>query len=239
MEDQREDRPLTAEDVRKEVKATMMEQHTRILEMANRNALKIYQDERKKSAPALLETISGEVQASKSHDSHVWNTPINKSNFDILQQVEQLWARSERYVEVLDVSNDQAVFKQGAIDMMKKGKSLIHERIKLIKYADREGWKAALYYEGDKIAETEAEEKRMRKSKKETEKEKDAEKSRKEATRRFFERKAEQGSSRDSRSERDRRSTSRTSSRITEQVFCYKCKRYGHRTNAWSCPNRR
>ena len=50
--------------------------------------------------------------------------------------------------------------------MMQKGKSLRHERIKLIKFADREGWKATLYYEGDKIAETEAEEKKIRKSKK-------------------------------------------------------------------------
>ena len=63
----------------------MVEQHTRLLEIAKCNALQIFQEERKKTVPSLLETISGEVQAPKSHESHTWNTLINKSNFDVLQ----------------------------------------------------------------------------------------------------------------------------------------------------------
>ena len=69
-----------------------------------------------------------------------------------------------------EASPDTAVFKQGALDLVKSGKEKLSERIRLIRFADRDGWPAALRYAGDDIALDEAEEKKMRKSKKDTDK---------------------------------------------------------------------
>ena len=228
--------PLTAEAVRQEVRDTMMAQQTELLELANRNALELLREERKKSTPALLETITGEVQSARSHESHDWKNQINKSNCDVLRQVEQLWARTERYVDVLEVTNEQEVFKAGAMDMIQKGKALVHDRLKLIRFADREGWKAALHFEGDDIAESEAEAKRMRKSKKETEK--DSDKMRRDRDRRNLDtRRDGQGSSRD-------RSPGRSFNRNSgyggqsDRKFCFLCKRWGHLPRSRECPRK-
>ena len=137
---------------------------------------------------------------------------------------------------MLEVTNEQEVFKTGASDMIKKSKALIHERIKLIRYADREGWKAALHFEGDDIAESEAEAKRMRKSKKETDKESDSK--RRDNYRRYSDtRRDGQGSSRD-------RSPGRSFSRNSgyggqsDRKYCFLCKRWGHLPRSRECPRK-
>ena len=118
--------------------------------------------------------------------------------------------------------------------MIKKGKTIIHDRMKVIRYADRDGWKAALHFVGDDIAETAEEAKRMRKSKKETEKDK-------EASRRGSNRDRENrdwnvngssraGSSRDREPWGSRRSSNGVQ---TNDQYCYKCSRYGH--GAYHC----
>ena len=81
---------LTAEAVRQEVRDTMMAQQSELLAIANRNAMELLKEERKKSAPALLDTISGEVQSARSHEGRDWKNQFNKSNYDVLHQVEQL-----------------------------------------------------------------------------------------------------------------------------------------------------
>ena len=58
--------------------------------------------------------------------------------------------------------------------------------MKVIPYADRDGWKAALHYVGNNIVEIEAQAKKMQKFKKETEKEREAERSRRERDRRVY-----------------------------------------------------
>ena len=94
----------------------------------------------------------------------------------------------ETHAELLDIANQKTVHllnerkrksiphllktisgKEGALQMMEKGKALIHDRIKLITFADQEGWPAALLYKGSNIADTEAEAKKMAKAKKEHE----------------------------------------------------------------------
>ena len=47
-----------------------------------------------------------------------------------------------------------------------KGKNVAHERLKIIRFDDSNGWKAALHFLGDNIVETEAEGKQMKISKK-------------------------------------------------------------------------
>ena len=73
----------------------------------------------------------------------------------------------ERFVQVLEVGADQETLKTGALNFIEKGKQLTHDRLKLLRFADRDGWTAALNYLGDQVAETEAEAKAMRKGKKE------------------------------------------------------------------------
>ena len=84
--EQENDHPLTAAEVREEVKATMIKQHAEMLDIANRNAMELLWKERARNAPSLLEAIDGEVQVAKVHDNYIWNTDINKSNFNVLQQ---------------------------------------------------------------------------------------------------------------------------------------------------------
>ena len=91
-----------------------------------------------------------------------------------------MWKRTERSVTSLEVTRDQADAKKATLEYIEKGKKLSRERMKIIRYADRDGWQAALHFVGDNIAETEAEAKRMRKSKKETEKDREAARDRRE-----------------------------------------------------------
>ena len=121
-----------------------------------------------------MDTINLEVESARKYDAHDWNTNVNKDNFNTLHQVEMLSERTERFVSALEVQPDQAELKNASLEMIKKGKNLIHERMKVIRFADRDGWKAALHFVGDDIAESVEEAKRMRKSKKETDKEKES-----------------------------------------------------------------
>ena len=156
-----------------------------------------------------------------------------------------MWKRAERLVQPLNVPEEQKEVKKLALEGITKGKEIVHERAKLIRFADRDGWKAALHYLGDNIAETEAEGKKMRKSKKETEKEKEADRTRRERKARDRRNRGDgQGSSRD-RDSRGRYgqasgySTSGPSYGSTygstytngngyQTKYCYLCKRTGH-----------
>ena len=50
------------------------------------------------------------------------------------------------------------MFKVGELKMIEKVRtSLVYDRLKVVRYADRKAWKEGLHYEGDNIAETESE----------------------------------------------------------------------------------
>ena len=222
--------PLTAEAVDAQVKATMMAQQSQLLEIAGRNALQLLKEEQKKTQPSLLDTINVELEAAREFDTHDWKTPVNKDNFNALHQVHQLWKKTELFVGALDVRAEQEEMKAASIEAIKKGKEIVHDRMKIVRFADRDGWKAALHFVGDNIADSAEEAKRMRKSKKETEQEKEAEKKREREARdrrnRYPSRDG-QGSSRD-------REPLGSSSRYynqgpqTETRYCYNCGRVGH-----------
>ena len=235
MTDANPAQPLTAEAVQQQVRETMMAQQAHLLEIAGRNALKLLQDEQKKSAPSLLDTINGEMAAARAHDGHEWKNDINKSNFDALHQVEQLWSRTERYVDSLEVAQEQAPLKTGALETIQKGKNLVHERLKLLRSADRDGWKVALYYEGDNIAENESEAKRMRKSKKEADKQVSDKYKRDRDRKNFFTGRDGQGSSRDSRAPFYRNAGFGSPA---DQRYCFLCRRRGHLARSRECPRR-
>ena len=74
-----------------------------------------------------------------------------------------------QYVGTLEVQPEQVDLKSASLEIILKARKWVQKRMKVIRYADQDGWKAALHYLGDDIAETEEETKRMRKSKKETE----------------------------------------------------------------------
>ena len=135
-------------------------------------------------------------------------------------------------MQVLDVGANQEELKTGALNFIEKGKQLTHDRIKLIRFADRDGWTAALNFLGDQIAETEAEAKAMRKGKKEADRFRDSR--RNSWGERFqpystYNRRNQAGASRD----RDDYSTgyrprdNRYKSYNSDKK-CFECQRYGH-----------
>ena len=65
---------------------------------------------------------------------------------------------------------------------IKEGKDLTRQRLKVLRYADRDGWSAALHFVDDDIADDEKEEKRMKKSKKEAERAKESREGKRRAT---------------------------------------------------------
>ena len=72
-------------------------------------------------------------------------------------------------VGVLQVPEEQKELKDAALKFINEGKRLSHERLKVFRFADRDGWAAALNFLADDIAENEKDEKRMKKGKKEAE----------------------------------------------------------------------
>ena len=211
----------------------MMAQQTQLLEIAGKNALQLLRDHQKQMAPSLLDTIDEEIQQTKEED-HVWKSQINERNYSAMRQVELMWRRTERFVDSLEVPVQQEEIKEGAMNYIKKGKELVHQRLKVIRFADKDGWSAALNYLGDNIAETEAEGKAMRKSKKE------AERSRETNSRALVRYNPYQGNSRrtqpSSSRDRDDYSSSsysgyrqRPSDRSrNNQKKCFNCQRWGH-----------
>ena len=152
--------------VQQEFQNTMMAQQQQMLEIAGKNALEIVLGQQQRGAPSLLDTIDEEIQQTRDSE-HNWKSNVNERNYSNLKQIEQMWRRTERFVQVLEVGAEQETLKTGALSFIEKGKKLTHDRLKLLRFADRDGWTAALNYLGDQIAETEAEAKAMRKGKKE------------------------------------------------------------------------
>ena len=145
------------------VKRTMVDQQARLLEIAGRNALELVREQQRQARPSLLNSIDEEIENTVGKFQG-WRNEINERNHDNLKQIEMMWKRTERFVEALEVPPAQEEIKQGGMAYIDKGKSLTYERMKVIKFADREGWSVGLRYLGDNIADTEAEAKAMRKS---------------------------------------------------------------------------
>ena len=220
--------PLTLAQIEQTVKNTMIGQQTEFLELAARNALKQVQDEFTKNATTLFDRIDAQVERSRADDAHDWKNDINKSNFNALQQVEKMWERSERFADVLQVPEDQKQLKDQLIDFMKEGKKLTRDRLKVIRFADRDGWSAALKYVADNIAETEKEEKRMKKGKKEAREEAQSRRS----SRKDYRERSPESSRRSSRSSSVRRGSYERGSSSKGRKYeakCFHCGIPGHR----------
>ena len=151
--------------VGQQVKDIMVNQTAEFLHLASEKAQKIVEDEKRKNTPQVLQQISEEVRAARKDASYTWNQRTNKSNYDALKQAEDLFAKSKAFMQLTEVKEDTESLKDSAISFH-EGEKILKERLKLIKYADREGWKAAIYYEGDDLAENEADERRMKRSRK-------------------------------------------------------------------------
>ena len=240
--------PLTAQDIERRVKETMIAQQQEIIEIAGRQALQAIREEQKRTAPALLNAIDGQGDDRRAHDNHEWRTQVNKDNFNTLFEIERMWQRSERFVGALEVPRDQSEIKTSALEFIKKGKDLTHDRMKVIKFADRDGWQAALNFVGDNIAETPEEAKRMKKGVKEAEKDRESKAARgrrdRDRRRNSYGRDG-QGSSRDreysdystsSYSNSGQSGSGYSSRRFTDNRYCYNCGLRGHITRL--CPRK-
>ena len=99
------------------------------------------------------------MEAVREHDAHEWKTAVNEENFNTMFQVEQLWKRTERLVDSLEVTPSQEQAKTSSLEAINKGMDIVHERLKIIWFGDRDGWKVALHYLGDNLADRGQEEK--------------------------------------------------------------------------------
>ena len=218
--------PLTAAEIEQRVKDTIMTQQQQLLEIAGRNALKMLREEQKKTAPTLMDAMDDELEKANEYANHEWRTQINRDNFNSVHEIEKMWKPTERFVKALEVDRDQADLKKGAVDFIEKGKKLTRDRMKVIRYADRDGWQAALHFVGDNIADTEAEAKRMRKSKKETEKDREAARSRRERDSREY--RSSYSSREGQGSSRTRDTTRRFAPYRPDTRLCFNCGGVGH-----------
>ena len=65
---------------------------------------------------------------------------------------------------------------EATVQAVNEGKDLPYNHLKLLRFADRKGWKGARNFKGDNIADSPEEAKRTKKTKKEAEQEREAEK---------------------------------------------------------------
>ena len=72
---------MTPEQVQQTVKEVMMEQQSELLKLAAANALSLVKEEAKKTSSSLLDQVDKEIDKAKTHDSHIWKSDINKSNY--------------------------------------------------------------------------------------------------------------------------------------------------------------
>ena len=121
--------PLTAQAVQALVKE-MMVQKSQLLNIAEENALKALREEPRKNQPRLLDTINFEVEAAREYDTHDWKNPVNKDNFHTMNQVHQLWKRTEQFVGSLDVLPEQVQLKAASIKDIEEDKSIAHNCMK-------------------------------------------------------------------------------------------------------------
>ena len=221
---------LTAEDIAAQVKATMQQQQVLLLDLAERRSKQLM-DERDRRAEAALRDYVDE-QILVRQPGLTWRNEINRSNYNALAEIQTMWERTERFVAAMEPREGHGELKDGAEDFIRRGKALVHNRLKVLRFADRDGWSAAMNFLGDDIADDETEAKKMKRGKKEAEKAKAAkEKSLKEKASSARHRQVDQFRDRSGRRERDygddrsQRFEKRRSERNND---CYICGRTGH-----------
>lgn len=219
------------------VKETMQATQVQMLEMAATNAKAIAEEKNRQTASKLQEALEEKEETKKLFGEHVWKNDINKSNFKFGKQVHDMWEKTERAVK----DNDEAK----ALECINEGKKLSRERLKVLRYADTEGWDAAFNYMSDDLAENEQDRKRMEKSKKKAEATKSSK--RRSATHAFSRKdtdgwKGRGGNLKTNNQQRSsgdfgkKRKWYETEERRDENLTCYTCGKLGHR--AANCRSR-
>lgn len=161
--------------------------------------------------------------------AYEWKKKGNKKQYEFNQTVEE-------QLEEIAVSNTLL----DARTLAEKGLSLIAERNKLIKIADKHGWDTVNQYMADPLAKDEADDKRLRKAVKDAEKSREKAKKEKEAKSRRTARARAFGGSTTSALSSTRLGPPPTSSADSPRVViaatgkrfsqdkCYRCGRAGH-----------
>jgi hypothetical protein len=228
------DAPTIEKIVKDTITVTMQQQTDNLLRSAAANALQLAKDEAAKSKHDILDRVDDSISKSTEHEGYKWNNDINKNNYMELRKVERLWERTERFVDTLQVPDDQKELKTGTMKFITEGKTLTHNRLKVFRFADKEGWVAAMNFVSDDIAEDEKEEKRMKTGKKEAEKARDSKGDKRRAGDRGAGPSRTDYRGRDS----DRRSpSSYRRGRGGGNILCYHCNKYGNHVSR-DCPQR-
>ena len=117
-----EKRMASAEEIKQIVRDTMQEQQAALLKTAELNARTLLEEDTRTKRHEVLNTIDDEIERTQMLDNsnHTWRNNINKSNFDHMKQVHELWERAERAVK-----SDQ---RPKALEIIEKDKRLSKER---------------------------------------------------------------------------------------------------------------
>ena len=112
----------SAEEIKQIVRDTMQEQQAALLKTAELNARTLLEEDTRTKRHEVLNTIDDEIERTQMLDNsnHTWRNNINKSNFDHMKQVHELWERAERAVK-----SDQ---RPKALEIIEKDKRLSKER---------------------------------------------------------------------------------------------------------------
>ena len=88
-------------------------------------------------AEGQLNLIDEEIQKTVNKE-HAWKSVINDKNQSNLKQIELMWRKMGWFVGTLEVPQQE--IKDGTMVFIQKGKELTHERIKVIRFADHDGY---------------------------------------------------------------------------------------------------
>ena len=151
---------VSAEEIRQIVRDTMQEQQAALLMTAEQNTRTLLEEESRNKQAQVLNTIDEEIERTQTLDTnnYTWKNNINKSNFNHMKQVHDLWEKTERAIKSGQIPK--------AMEIVEKGKRLSRDRLKVFRFADRDGWDSAMLYLSDDLADDEKDERRMKKSKK-------------------------------------------------------------------------
>ena len=98
--------------IQQEVRRLMQEQQRDLLRTAAYNSWAIVTRELQANTSQVIDTLDTELEKVYEHDAK-WKNNINKTNFDFVKQVDDLWEKTERAVHYGRVDHTRELIVTG------------------------------------------------------------------------------------------------------------------------------